>query len=130
MRMRVVGLAAVVLLLVLRSSLAVADPIVITAGQAGVRTDGEPTSFQLFGDGTKLSSDSDGSGVPQGLRAGQSVVIHGGVGTTHINNSNHPVSATVNGTVYPSVWLFGGLAFLGEPFVVPPGKAGAFINDF
>jgi hypothetical protein len=56
-------------------------------------------------------------------------VIHGGVGTTHISNSHHPVSATVNGTVYPSVWLFGGLGFLGEPFVVPPGQAGAF-NSF
>ena len=92
--------------------------------------DGEPTSFQLFGDGTRLSSDSFGSGVPQGLRAGQSVVIHGGLRTTNTANSHHPVSATVNGTVYPSVWLFGSLAFLGAPFVVPPGQAGAFINDF
>ena len=129
MRMRVVGLAAVVLLLVLRSSLAGADPIVITAGHASGRNDFEPTGFELIGDGTHISGTAFGPAPPQPLLAGQSVVIHGGVTTTNTGNAHHPVSATVNGTVYPSVWLFGSLAFLGAPFVVPPAQAGAFINS-
>ena len=125
MRVRVVGLAAVVSVLCW-INLAVADPIVITSGHAYSRWDAEPVSFELNGDGTHIRAATYGPPAPRSIRAGETVVLRTFLTTINSDIAHHPVSATVNGTFYPSAWLFGRLDFLGAPFVAPPAKAGEY----
>jgi len=122
---RSVRLAAVVVGL-LSSHTALADPIVVTSGQASIAVDGAFSGFQLFGNGLAITADSSGQ-APQGLPAGATIVLSDGVSVTnYFQSQTQGRSATVNGTLYPHVWLSGGLRFVGAPFVTPVAPEGTF----
>jgi len=127
MRVRAVGLAAVASVL-LGASIAIADPIVITAGSAGGNLLNDPGGFELIGDKTLIVSDAFGPAPPAGFAGGDTVVISGTVRPQSI--LNNPGNATISGTFYPSVWLFGSLDFVGAPFVAPPAQPGAVVSSF
>jgi hypothetical protein len=100
------------LMLPLSSSTASADAIVITSGGGSVYADGDLGGFQLTGDGTQIGFDHHGSGTT-GFHSGQTVSIHDIIGPY----TTFSRTATVSGTVYPSVFLFGSLDLRGSPFV-------------
>ena len=95
---------------------------------AATYNNGEPSSFQLIGEGIFLRANSTGFSLPVTFRAGETVIVRGSVGTVTLGNNFYPLDQTVNGTFYPQSWLFGGLDFVGEPFVAPPAPTGAFRN--
>jgi hypothetical protein len=105
------------------SSSAAADAIVITSGGGAVYWDGDLGGFQLIGSGTRIGFDHHGSGTT-GFHSGTATTIHDGVSpyTTFAR------SATVNGTFYPTVYLFGGLDLLGAPFVPPAAPMNTFVT--
>ena len=122
MRVRWSGLV-VVLAVFLWSSNAFADAIVITSGGGALYWDGDLGGFQLTGNGTQITFDHHGSGTT-GFHSGNTVTIHDTVGpyTTFAR------SARVNGTFYPTVFLFGSLDLLGTPFFAPPAPMNTFVT--
>lgn len=98
-----------------------ADSAAVTSGAVSVYWDGSLGGIELRGAGTHLIAEEMQS-APQGFQAGQIANLSATVGTATMN---HPVSATVNGTTYPSVWVKGQFAFMAMPFTVPSEPVGS-----
>ena len=76
-----------------------ADSAVITSGSIGMFWDGSLSGIDLSGDGTHLIAE-DMATPPQSFQAGQIADLS----STVVTSTNHPVSVTVGGTMYSSVW--------------------------
>ena len=100
---------------------AAADSAVITSGTFQMSWDSSATGVDLRGPGTHLIAE-DMAGAPGGFQAGQILDLSRTVGTS---TTNHPVSATVNGTTYDSVWVRGQLSVAAIPFTVPFESVGS-----
>jgi hypothetical protein len=127
MRMRWIGPAAVVAA-VLSSTPAFADAIVITSGGTGQSINYEDaTNLLLIGAGTRISADAYTSLTYQ-INFGETTVIHGGSSPEYsCCGSFHPThNVMINGVLYPSVWLSGGVNFIGAPFVAPSAPEGTY----
>jgi hypothetical protein len=125
MRVRWSGLV-VVLAVFLWSSNAFADAIVITSGGGFTYWDGDSGGFQLTGSGTQISFDHHGNAT-DAFHSGATVVIHDSVAP--VPYSTFARTATVKGTYYSSVFLYGSLDLLGAPFVAPAAPMNTF-RDF
>ena len=101
-------------------ALAWADSAVITSGFISISWDGSVGGIDLQADGTHLSAEETQS-PPASLQAGQVVDLGTTVGTSRMN---HPVSATINGTTYNSVWVKGRFSMMATAFTVPSEPAG------
>jgi len=98
------------------ASTVTAEPIQIVSGTASLLWDGDLTSFHLVADNSEFISEYRGS--PLGGFQGGSIVNLGGT-LPAANGGFHPLSQTVEGTLYRDVWLSGGLSILVAPFVAP-----------
>jgi hypothetical protein len=114
-------LTLLAIVFVCSSDLAWADSAVITSGFISMSWDGSVSGIDLQGDGTHLSAENVQS-PPSTLQVGQIADLGSTVGTSTMN---HPVSATVNGTTYDSVWVKGRFSVVATPFTVPSEPAGA-----
>jgi hypothetical protein len=91
-----------------------ADSAVITSGSINIFWDGSLSGIELFGDGTHLIAEHMTT-PPQSFQAGQIADLSGMV----VTSTNHPVDATISGTMYSSVWVKGRFSVTAIPFAVP-----------
>lgn len=107
------GCLAIVAVVSLAST-ARADSAVITSGLISMFWDGSLSGIDLQGDATHLIAE-DMSVPPQSFQAGDIADLSRAVGTS----VGHPVTVTVNGTTYSSVWVRAEFSVSATPFVVP-----------
>lgn len=108
--------------MLLWTSLATADPVVLTSGGGGFRNDGELTSFQVFGTNTRLWENARLLSLsPEPFSPGESVEFRGGILASPVPMQPVPFQL-VNGTTYENVFLHGSLTFVGAPFIAPTGR--------
>jgi hypothetical protein len=107
------GYLAIVAVVSLAST-AGADSAVITSGFISMFWDGSLSGIDLQGDATHLIAE-DISVPPQSFQAGDIADLSRTVGTS----LDHPVTVTVNGTTYSSVWGTAQFSVSATPFVVP-----------
>lgn len=100
------------------TSVATADPIVITSGGGGFSPRLELSGIELIGSGTRLSGSGRGSFSPAILVPNQAVTFRATFGMEPV--AFQPQFQMVNGVSYSSVFLRGGLSFVGGPFIAPP----------
>jgi hypothetical protein len=82
--------------------------------------DGSLSGIDLQGDATHLIAE-DMSVPPQSFQAGDIADLSRTVGTS----LDHPVTVTVSGTTYSSVWVRGQFSVSAAPFVVPHESVGS-----
>lgn len=100
------------------ASVAVADPIVITSGRGGFSPRLELSGIELIAPGTRLIGSGRGSFSPMTLVPGQAVTFRATFDMEPV--PFQPQFQMVNGVSYSSVFLRGGLSFVGDPFIAPP----------
>jgi hypothetical protein len=92
-----------------------ADSAVITSGSVSLTWDGSLSGIDLIGSGTHLMAEHLET-PPNQMRAGNVQDLSRTSGTSTMS---HPVSATVNGTTYSSVWVKGQFTISAAPFTLP-----------
>jgi hypothetical protein len=109
--------------MLLWSTTAFADPIVITSGGGSLWWDADLGGFTLKGNGTNITFDHH-SGAINGFHSGDTVVIQDHA----IPYTTFGRSAIVNGVAYSNVFLFGRLDMIGAPFVAPTAPMNTYMN--
>lgn len=110
----------------LTASAAAAEPIQITSGFANFYWDSSLTGFQLVGRDTELASEFRGVPLPTVFHGGELVNISNGAPAS--NQGFVPLSQRVEGTLYPAVWLSGGISLMVDPFVAPHTSQNGFMT--
>jgi hypothetical protein len=100
------------------ASVAAADPIVITSGGGGFSPGLELSGIELIGRGTMLTGSGRGSFSPAILTPGEAVTFRATFGMEPV--PFQPQFQMVDGVSYSSVFLRGGLSFVGDRFIAPP----------
>ena len=113
---RLCTLAAAAIMVLMASPVA-AEPIQIISGSTVLYWDGDLTSFQLNAASSQFISEFHGFPALSGFQGGTLVNLSAGAAAT--NGGFHPLSQTVEGTVYRDAWLSGGLSLMVTPFVAP-----------
>ena len=102
--------------LLLWTSLAAADPVVLISGSGGFLVNGEGTSFELIGPDTQLFENARlAAWLPAEFEAGTTPTFNGTINASPL--PFQPVSHQVlNGTTYNDVFLRGTLSIISQPF--------------
>ncbi len=106
--------------LMLCAGVAYADSATITSGFISLAWDGDLSGINLAGSGTHLIAEHRET-PPDALQAGSVLDLSR---TSGASVMSHPVSATVNGTTYSSVWVRGQFAIAVSPLTVPQEAVG------
>jgi len=127
MKSFIVGVAVIVGLL--SSHAAFAEPIVITSGSTSFFWPGDRGGYAFVGDGTYLFGDGFGGwGVGIDVMTNIATVYAGFAISDPLTRN-----VTVNGIAYTNVIVGGSAGFFGQPFVLPPAVLGddrVFVTPF